>query len=145
LKLMRYCNFCHRMTTGQPLFCNFCGHSYDVKLCPARHVNPRVATVCSQCGSHDLSTPEPPSSLAKRTLFLFLRVLPGFLLLLITTAFFLALVRAFLQSPALQAQLFFIGLFLGGLWWLYLQIPAFIRNRIGRHGTKRKKGGHEGH
>ncbi len=31
---MRYCNQCHRITAGEPLFCNFCGRSYDFKLCP---------------------------------------------------------------------------------------------------------------
>ena len=29
------------MTAGEPLFCNFCGRSYDLKLCPHRHPNPR--------------------------------------------------------------------------------------------------------
>ena len=56
---MRYCNECHRMTAGEPLFCNFCGRSYDLKLCPHRHPNPRNAEICSECGSRDLSTPHP--------------------------------------------------------------------------------------
>ena len=56
---MRYCNQCHRITPGEPLFCNFCGRSYDFKLCPHRHPNPRNAEICSQCGSRELSTPHP--------------------------------------------------------------------------------------
>ena len=48
---MRYCNQCHRITPGEPLFCNLCGRSYDFKLCPHRHPNPRNAEVCSECGS----------------------------------------------------------------------------------------------
>jgi hypothetical protein len=57
--LMRYCHNCHKVTTGEPLFCHCCGFTYDAKLCTARHINPRWATVCSQCGSRDLTTPAP--------------------------------------------------------------------------------------
>src|SRR5579863_9359147 len=56
---MKYCFNCSRMTPGEPLFCNSCGRSYDVKLCPRHHMNPRTAEACSQCGSRDLSTPQP--------------------------------------------------------------------------------------
>src|SRR5438445_562240 len=56
---MKYCYACGHRTRGEPLFCNFCGRSYDVKLCPKLHVNPRSAEACSQCGSRDLSIPQP--------------------------------------------------------------------------------------
>ena len=56
---MKYCYHCGHMTAGEPLFCDHCGRSYDVKLCPRLHPNPRGAEVCSQCGSRELSTPQP--------------------------------------------------------------------------------------
>src|SRR6266481_1646550 len=56
---MRYCYNCNRATIGDPLFCNFCGRSYNIKLCQKLHVNPRNAEACSRCGSRDLSTPQP--------------------------------------------------------------------------------------
>ena len=59
---MKYCYECGRVTAGEPLFCQFCGRTYNVKLCPRLHVNPRFAEVCSQCGSRDLSTPQPKVS-----------------------------------------------------------------------------------
>ncbi len=60
---MKYCYECGRITAGEPLFCNFCGRSYNVKLCPRHHPNPRIAEVCSQCGSRELSTPQPKVSI----------------------------------------------------------------------------------
>ena len=42
---MKYCYQCGRITTGKPLYCNSCGRSYDVKLCPRAHANPRSAEV----------------------------------------------------------------------------------------------------
>ena len=74
---MRYCNQCHRMTAGEPLFCNFCGRSYELKLCPHRHPNPRNAEICSQCGSRDLSTPHPHVALWLAVAIKVLTGLPG--------------------------------------------------------------------
>ena len=31
---MKYCYQCGRMTAGEPLYCQLCGRTYDVKLCP---------------------------------------------------------------------------------------------------------------
>ena len=56
---MNYCHFCHKMTPGDPIFCNFCGSTYNLKLCCRLHPNPRHATVCSQCGSREMSAPQP--------------------------------------------------------------------------------------
>lgn len=144
---MRYCNFCHRLTTGQPLFCNFCGRSYDVKLCPSRHINPRAATICSECGSRDLSTPQPPISFSRIVLFRFLRILPGVLLLLVTVAFFFGLVSALLHNITVQRQALGAGLLLALLWWLYLHLPGFVRHGLQRFIRRGKagKGGSHGH
>ena len=56
---MTYCYNCGHMTAGEPLFCGKCGRTYDVKLCPRLHPNPRGAEVCARCGSRELSTPQP--------------------------------------------------------------------------------------
>jgi DNA-directed RNA polymerase subunit RPC12/RpoP len=56
---MKYCYHCGHTTARKPLFCNSCGRTYDVKLCPKLHVNPRLANACSSCGSRLLSTPQP--------------------------------------------------------------------------------------
>jgi len=37
---MKYCYQCGKLTNGDPAFCNHCGRSYDVKLCPRMHQNP---------------------------------------------------------------------------------------------------------
>lgn len=67
---MRFCNHCGRYTAGKPLYCTFCGRSYDVRLCPRKHVNPRYAELCSQCGSRELSTPHPRIPIRWRILLL---------------------------------------------------------------------------
>lgn len=65
---MRYCYHCGRITPGDPLFCNVCGRSFDRKLCPRLHPNPRSAEICSRCGSRELSTPQPKVGLEWRFL-----------------------------------------------------------------------------
>src|SRR3989442_10331664 len=96
---MRYCNQCHRVTEGDPLFCQFCGSSFDVKLCPHRHVNPRIAQVCTQCGSRDLSTPAPSVGFLARFLLFLLSVSPGVLLLLMTVVLLVGFISAIFTSP----------------------------------------------
>jgi RNA polymerase subunit RPABC4/transcription elongation factor Spt4 len=51
---MRYCRNCRKFTAGKPAYCNFCGRSYSVKLCPRGHRNPRSADACAECGSREL-------------------------------------------------------------------------------------------
>lgn len=66
---MRLCHSCYRLTLGSPRFCNSCGRSYDVKLCPSGHRNARTATACAECGSRELSTPQRQSALLRRGRF----------------------------------------------------------------------------
>jgi hypothetical protein len=139
---MRYCNQCHRITIGEPLFCNFCGSSYDVKLCPHRHINPRVAEVCSQCGSRDLSTPAPQVN-ALTTLFLYLvSIFPGIILLLVTALVLIGFVQAFVTSQQIQLQFLIIMLLLGFVWFIYMHLPSFIRSLMRTLWHKTKKDGH---
>jgi RNA polymerase subunit RPABC4/transcription elongation factor Spt4 len=129
---MRYCNQCHRITAGEPLFCNFCGRSYDYKLCPHRHPNPRHAEVCSQCGSRDLSTPHPHVPLWLSALPVLLSALPGVLLLVVTVLFGLAFLNALLTNPQVQFEFMLVGLLLGLLWYLYMHLPHFLRRILSR-------------
>src|SRR6185437_13761725 len=84
---MRYCHECGKITGGEPRYCQFCGRTYDVKLCPRRHENPRFAEVCSQCGSRELSTPQPKISALWRVLEFVLKVLVGLLITYVVLAF----------------------------------------------------------
>ncbi len=53
---MRYCAFCKRMNAGRPLYCQFCGRTFEVRICRhCRQANPREALVCRNCGSAELS------------------------------------------------------------------------------------------
>jgi hypothetical protein len=129
---MRYCNQCHRVTTGEPLFCNFCGRSYDFKLCPHRHPNPRNAEICSQCGSRDLSTPHPHVPLWLAPLVKLFTVLPGLLLVVVSTLFVFGFIRALLLDQQLLFQGVVAGLMLAFIWYLYLQLPGFLRRSISK-------------
>src|SRR3954447_15764946 len=102
---MRYCHNCHKVTTGEPLFCHSCGSTYDAKLCPARHINPRWATVCAQCGSRDLSTPAPRVPLSFRLMLLLGSLAPGLVLVLLLVLAVSAVVQAVLTNQAIQGQL----------------------------------------
>ena len=141
---MRYCNQCHRMTVGEPLFCNFCGRSYDLKLCSSRHVNPRSAEICSQCGSRDLSTPHPKVPLFFAILLAVLPFFPGLILLGLTILFAISFIEALLTRPDLQFQFLLVALMFGFVWYLYLHLPAFLRHWIAKrlHKTKKDDHGH---
>ena len=54
---MKYCPYCKRVNLGNPKFCNYCGRTWYLRLCPKGHENPVDAQFCRLCGSPDLSTP----------------------------------------------------------------------------------------
>lgn len=142
---MRFCNQCHRMTTGQPLYCNFCGRSYDLKLCQHRHPNPRNAEICSQCGSRELSTPHPRVSLWLAPLVAILTMLPGIALVTFSIAFVYGLVRALLTNQALLFQAVIAGLMLAFLWYLYMHLPHFLRRSISKLFSRSNRDNQHGH
>jgi RNA polymerase subunit RPABC4/transcription elongation factor Spt4 len=144
---MRLCTNCHRITLGEPLFCSFCGRTYDVKLCHEhRHPNPRNARVCSQCGSTDFTTPQPKPALLLRPLIFLLSVLPGLLLLLISALFLVSFFQALISSPQLLGQFLVAGLLLAILWLLYMQLPRFVRSGVHRlFGKSKSKDSSLGH
>jgi len=124
---MRYCTQCHHITLGKALFCNVCGSSYDVKLCPSRHVNPRTAAVCSQCGSHDLSTPAPRVSPWVRIVLWSAPVLAGLLLILLSLLALAALLDVVVSSQEVPPKLAAGVLLLAGLWLCYLHFTISLK------------------
>ena len=135
---MKYCYECGRITAGEPLYCNFCGRSYDVKLCPRHHVNPRVAEVCSQCGSRELSTPQPKVSVWWKVLSFLLQIVVGGFLLLLSLAIFLEIMKGLLSTPQGQNGLVVLAILLGVLWWLWSELPDWVR-KLARRLLKRKE------
>jgi hypothetical protein len=123
---MKYCYHCGKMTAGEPLYCSSCGRTYDVKLCPRHHVNPRGVTVCSQCGSRELSTPQPMIPMYLRLLAILARLGLGLLLLYASLALLVALVR----SPQVHAFLIACGILLGVLWALWRKLPDWFQEAI---------------
>lgn len=123
---MRYCYECGHITAGEPFFCNSCGRSYDVKLCPRMHANPRSAECCSKCGSRELSTPQPKIPMSLRLLALLARLGLGLLLFYAT----LSLIVALLRSPQVQQSLVAAGLLLIVLWFLWSKLPEWFREAI---------------
>src|SRR4029077_1092644 len=104
---MKYCYACGKVTGGEPFFCNFCGRSYDVKLCPRLHLNPRLGEACSQCGSRDLSIPQPKVPLAWRILAFLMQAIAGLLLVLLSVPVVLELGILFFTRSKLEAPLVF--------------------------------------
>jgi hypothetical protein len=132
---MKYCYECGRITAGEPRFCQFCGRTYDVKLCPRRHENPRFAEVCSQCGSRELSTPQPKiSSLWKVAEFL-ARVLVGLLIVYVVLSFVYGLVT----TPQTGGALMALGLLICVLIALWSMLPDWFKRLVRR---SLGKGGH---
>jgi hypothetical protein len=139
---MKYCYSCGRITTGDALFCNICGKTYDTRLCPRMHPNPRAAQRCSQCGSSELSTPQPKVPFWLKPFLLLLTVLPGFILLVLTCAFLVVFLYELAVNPHMQLRLMLLGLVLALTWYAYLQLPTFIRSSMQKHLFRKKDGGH---
>jgi hypothetical protein len=135
---MKFCFQCGRVTPGEPLYCNSCGRSYDVKLCPRAHVNPRSAEVCSQCGSREFSTPQPRVSVWWKVLEFLAKVVLGVFLVYLSLAGFLALLR----TPQFQTALIVFGILMGLLWWLWSLLPEWFRKLVWRS-IRRKERSHE--
>jgi len=129
---MKYCHHCRTLTPGQPLFCGCCGRTYDVKLCPRLHVNPRRADVCSQCGSRDLSTPQPRMPFRDRAMTTLVMIALGLSLLLTSLLVIVVALRAALSNARLQGAVALIVILLILLWWMWLQLPKWLRAFLGR-------------
>jgi hypothetical protein len=136
---MKYCFHCNHVTVGEPLFCDHCGRTYDVKLCPRLHMNPRAAEVCSQCGTRDLSTPQPKVPLWARLVLPFTVGLVGAFAGLVSLVFILSVFQELIQRQEMQTGLVFFGILILVMWWSWAQLPKSIRELVYRW-LKRKRG-----
>jgi len=123
---MKFCYACGSITPGEPLYCGKCGCTYDVKLCPRHHANPRGAEVCAKCGSKDLSKPQPRIPAVLQFLALTARLVLGLLLFYATLALIVALMRAE------KVREFFVagGILLAVLWGLWTKLPEWFQEAI---------------
>ncbi len=135
---MRLCSNCWNLTAGQPLFCNKCGSSYSVKLCPRHHPNPRAAKACAECGSKDLSTPQPKAPILVRPLLMLFSIGPGALLLGALLVYLVFYVRQLLNDPARLLPLMCIGFVLAAVFVIWVMLPRFARKSISRFTRRRK-------
>ena len=129
---MKYCYNCNHVTTGEPLYCNFCGRSYNVKLCPRGHANPRSAEVCSQCGSREMSTPQPKIPFLTRLLALCVFLLIGSVVLLVALSFIAAFLHELFTNTNVPTALVAIGILLSLLWWMWEMVPLWFRKLLAR-------------
>lgn len=124
---MRYCFSCRKITSGKPAYCNYCGKSYGVKLCPRGHSNPRGAEVCSECGSRNLSTPQQSGKVSIWLLAIFGFILPFLALLIVTLGYMYVFAQAIFQDPSGLLPLMLRGLGLGLLWLLWVYASSALR------------------
>ncbi|HLG95957.1 MAG TPA: hypothetical protein VKX49_06570 [Bryobacteraceae bacterium] len=127
---MKFCFNCGRITPGEPLFCSFCGRTYDVKLCSKMHPNGRKVQVCPKCGSRDFTTPQPKLPWWGPLLEFGLRLLPGSLLVIASTLAALLALHELATNPSAIAGLVGPAIALGVLWWAWSQIPDWFRKAI---------------
>ena len=132
------------MTPGEPLFCNACGRSFDVKLCPRRHANARTAEACSQCGSRDLSTPQPRRPGWAPALGFIVAALPGIFLGVASLAIALAAVIAIIQRPDMIVELVILCIPFSILWWAWSQVPQWFRTQVYKLLRRNRDGGPRG-
>jgi hypothetical protein len=136
---MRYCYNDNHITTGKPLFCEQCGRSYDVKLCSRMHVNPRRAEFCSQCGSRDMSTPQPRVPFWMRIFVFLLSFLPGVILAMLSILTVVLLLKALLASPRMICVLVFLAIAAGTLTWVWTELPMWFRKAVYRLLTRSRE------
>jgi RNA polymerase subunit RPABC4/transcription elongation factor Spt4 len=136
---MRYCYNCNRVTVGEPLFCNFCGRSYNIKLCRKLHVNPRNAEACSRCGSRDLSTPQPKVPYWATFLLVVVSFISGLFLAVFSVIAIRLFIKHLLNSPDVLLALAVLQMVLGMLWWGWAEIPLLFREKVHKMLQRRNK------
>ena len=141
---MNYCYECGYTTAGEPLSCNSCGRSYDAKLCPKLHVNPRLAEACSHCGSRDLSTPQPRVPVAWKLLALLVQFTSAALLAALSLPVILGIFKELLAGTKIDNGRIALGSFLTALWCAWTVLPDVsrrtIRRSLARNKEERKSG-----
>jgi len=90
-------------------------------------VNTRLAQACSQCGSQDLSIPQPKVPLLWRLFAVFAQVVSGLILLCLSAPVVLALGIALLTGSQIREPLTFAAMLLVATWFLWAAFPTWIR------------------
>lgn len=145
---MRLCTNCYQITAGKPLFCNRCGRSYNLKLCSRLHANPRAAKVCSECGSKDLSTPQPKVFFLLRPLVFLVGLGPAVILAAVAGTYLAFYIHRLFTNPDDLLPLMCIGFLLWLLLLVWMMLPKGLQNFfkwIGRlvFKGKNKEGSHK--
>jgi hypothetical protein len=79
-------------------------------------------------------------------LLVLLSALPGIVLLGISLLLLLGLIQALLTNQQLLFQFMLLGLLVGLLWWLYMQLPRFLRRALTKLFLRRReRNGHDEH
>lgn len=139
---MKFCYQCGIVTAGKPLFCNFCGRSYDMKLCPRLHQNPRKAEACSRCGNRNLSIPQPSRPILWQIAALAIFIVAGLLVAVVSLDLVLKLKAS--RPTGVPASLQLEAVLLGLLWgaWaivlphvLKIVLHRFLKFRRNRYGS----------
>jgi len=137
---MRYCFSCRKITSGDPSYCNYCGKSFDVKLCGRGHTNVRMAEVCSTCGSRDLSVPHRHPTFKMRIFQILALIVPFVVLLLGTLAYLGVFLKTLFLNPDALLPMMLLGLGLGLLWLFWIYLSSFLRELFfGRNGRDKRK------
>jgi RNA polymerase subunit RPABC4/transcription elongation factor Spt4 len=119
---VKYCRSCFHLSAGRPTFCPSCGGSYDVKRCPRGHANPRSSQVCGECGSRELSTPQPRRTITNFVGLVLSRVFLGAALLAATFVYAVVFAVALIRDPTQLLGRMVFGLGFALAWLLYVSI-----------------------
>jgi hypothetical protein len=136
---MKFCYACGHTTGGEPLFCNSCGRSFDIKLCPKLHMNPRLAEACSQCGTRDLSIPQPRVPLRWQLLAFLTQFLSGIFIALLTLPVLFQLLKGLFSNLKIDHSQAILILLLAALWSIWSILPGYFRRVIYRSIKRRQE------
>lgn len=127
---MKFCYECGQTTPGDQRFCHSCGRSYDKKICPRFHENPRWAEACTQCGSRLLSRPQPKISSGWRLLEWFTMLVTGVALAIFSEILGLGVLTEFRKGQDGLERLLLSASLLAILWSLWTYLPHRFRQLV---------------
>lgn len=136
---MKFCYECGQTTPGQPRFCHSCGRSFDKKICPRFHENPRWAESCAHCGSRELSTPQRKIFSGWRLLEWLTKAVAGLALTFLTAILGLGVLDSLLEGRHGIQRLFVSASLLTLLWCFWTSIPSFFRRLVRKSFLRRRR------
>ncbi len=111
-----------------------------MRLCGRGHQNIRLAEVCSVCGSRELSMPQRQPSTNMRIFHVVALIIPFVVLTLFTLAYLAVFVKSLFTNPQAVLPLMLLGLVLGLLWLLWIQLSSFLKRLLfGQSGREKRK------